>query len=229
MEKQFVWRQLTESDMDEAKRFVYQYYSKQLPLAKIFRVKDEEMRKRNLEQTELMIKNGTSYGCFQKLSGKFAAIIQCSVLLKDEAKTKLKCEENCSAELSALSRFVGWMLKDIFTDLNAEKLLVHCYGAVADEFKRNGLLDTAGDLTKKSALRLGCEYEVGLVVNAYAGRAAANQKEPVFTIREITFRDYVDPETGMKPNLELLPVHTYAKTVYRKVHPSTSCEHSSKL
>nr|CAB3262859.1 uncharacterized protein LOC100184264 [Phallusia mammillata] len=117
------------------------------------------------------------------------------------------------------------MFKDIFTELNAQKMLMHSSGGVADEFKRNGLIETSRELTKETARRLGCDYEIAVVANAHWAKSTAKKNDP--WTREIAFCDYVDPETYMRPNLELSPVHTHARIVYRKVHPFL--KHVSKL
>jgi len=115
-------------------------------------------------------------------------------------------------EIPALHFYKGIFLRleeNLHELLDANKIMMTRIGTVHPDYTGRGTMTAIGVRLLEVAIETGCEYVVGVAVSKYSQEA--NEKLGLTALREMRYSDFVDPETGKKPDLQLSSIHTHAK------------------
>lgn len=205
-------------DFDEVAEFVYKYYTKNNPLGQIFSVPEYELYFHDTKRVQADLEHSCTLGCHCRQNGKLVGIAFGSVRhirgtdLPQLAINSLS--RTASPQLRAKIKFDAWMRRDIFEELKAEKIFMMGLGAVHPKFLGRKIMEHLSEPLECLAIKNQCQFSVVLATSKFT--QDINKRNPRYNLlREVAYKDYVDPDTGEKPLLSLSKIHTHAQLYYR--------------
>jgi len=199
-------------DIEELSEFVFNYYTKRNPLGQIFRVKESELWRHDVARMKTELAHNCSLGFYEKNEGKLGAVAFSKIIDKSNELTKQTCGKptNCWPELIAMKTFDAWMRRDICKTLNTNKFMMRGFAAVHTNFAGYGISAQAIRALEALAFQNGCDYTVGLLTSRYS--QDINKKFLGYKVlRDLNYSEYFDPNTGLKPDLDLSSPHMKAQ------------------
>jgi len=215
--EKFEVRKLKMKDLDEITDFVIKFHTARNPFKDIFKMDRNIYEARDVTRVKEKLKYDTSFGCYEKISGRLVAVSFATIHDKIQEPVP-RTDATIGKDIPALQyamRFIQYMERDLYGSLNANRIMMTGAGAVHPDYVGTGIMPAMNNHLVKLGLETNCEYIVGVTVTFYSQRAC--EKMGLSVLREVKYADYIDPVTGKKPDLDLSTIHTHAKLFYYRL------------
>lgn len=203
-----IFRLLNETDWPKMNSLITSDYSNQHPLSQVFDLSKEEIGDKDLKAAKAKLMNHSCLGTFIKTTGELIA-----VAMKEEHDIAVRDTIYTARQRKAsVMRFWRSLIGDVFADLNTSRYTFLSMACVKEEYRSRGIITAMLDFEMHHARSKGCEYFVAIATSVFTQKALKRLGFKV--LREVKYADYVDPETGLKPDLKLSPIHTSCQLMY---------------
>jgi len=118
-----------------------------------------------------------------------------------------------SPPMRALKTFSAWMVTDLHNVLNTQRFLM--LGIVHPGLVQLRIMKHFTPILEGFTVEKGCEYCVALTVTRFMQSTNVKLRDSV--VREVKYEDYVDPDTGLKPDLNYPSLHSVAQVCVRRL------------
>lgn len=209
----FEIRSLTEEDCGRVTDLELEHYIPNLPVWHLFKVHDTVDRDGLYKRVGFLLKSGIGVGCFERSTNKLVGAIMGEIRLESDQRRPNTVKH--SQEMLNMLKFIDWMHRDLHEMLGAKKICMQILAVVDPLYSRKSIYKTMAAKCNEIAKQMSCDYAASFQVSLYSIKGT--HKLGWSVLREIKNCDYVDPETGKKPNLEISPIHDRAQLVYLKL------------
>lgn len=185
------------------------------PVYEMFNLSKKEVQFSQAKAAEKYLKSNSSLGFIEKQTNGLVAMMITSVESKTDGDPPHEITPALSDPLAEKLRFINQLFGDVFHDLNTDCYMRGRFTYTKWDYRSRGLAGILAEIMSSLAKEKGCEYYVSFVGSLYLQMAA--KSEGCRVLREVRYDDYVDPYTGLKPDLKLSPIHKTAQVVYKKI------------
>ena len=218
VQTKFDVRQLTQSDLEVVQDLVWEHFGEEVYFKK-YGWKGEWVAQFCKTRVKIYLKQNWSFGLFDKSTNKLVAVTLNTIAEESLESQHEELEREgfiAHPKLIEVQRAWATLEEGIFQKLQAKKLFYCGMAVVHKDYRKQGLLTAMTIKSDQLANQAGCDYvicylSVDLLVDAFL----KSEKHGYRLLKEIRYRDYVDPVTRSNPFPDVHPRYERMLVVYR--------------
>jgi len=208
-------KKLSLKDFEEVNKHFVKYFVDKSTYHQTFRIQQDEYKQVHAKWIRNILEQNASFACYHKDSGKMLGFRLASIHDSNDTLTQVTEDTRSYPNVRTMQVFKHWLQKDIRQSLKAHKIMMGEMALVDPEHLGKGLGRHLDKCCIEVAREKGCEYIIAMAATREGIRM--HEKLGSKVLKEVKFADYVDPETGIKPDLDISPLNERVCITYQKV------------
>jgi len=211
-------KKLSLKDFEEVNKQFVKYFVDKNTYCQTVRIPQDDFKQLHVKWIRNILEQNASCACYHKDSGKMIGFRLASIHDSNDTLTQVTEDTRYYPNVRTMQVFEHWLQKDIRQSLKANKIMMREMLLIDPEHLGKGLGRHFNKCSIEVAREKGCEYIIAMAATREAIQMHEKLGSKVW--KEVKFADYVDPETGIKPDLDISPLNERVCITYEKVRNS---------